>query len=220
MPLRVERRPDTHSLWITGTVRPADATRGVRVRRRAGSDDPRLAAEEAATLEASILRTAWHGPRAGVHSFADAALNYPKHEQEVLVLEVSKEEWRAKWLATADQNDKFVQEYREEAARAKAENRQYYRDPESSSWVPRDKMTERQCLNDAERYGEAAAWCREMAEHADDAQLLTLIAGVIPFVEEDEPPPRDAEGVAAEIVDALRKAGWTLTPPAGMRRSA
>ncbi len=81
MPLRVDRRPDTGTLWIVGTVRPANAPKGVRVRRRAGSDDARLAAEEAAALEAEILRSAWHGPRAAVRGFTQAALSYLKHQE-------------------------------------------------------------------------------------------------------------------------------------------
>ena len=81
MPLRVSRRKDTGTLWITGTVRPAGAAAGVRVRRRAGSDKPDLAREEAATLEAEILRTAWHGERPTTRSFSEAVVSYTKAEQ-------------------------------------------------------------------------------------------------------------------------------------------
>lgn len=70
MPLTVVRRQSTGALTITGTVA------GTRVRRRAQSDDPRLAAEEAAALEAHLLRTAWHGERRGSRTFAEAALSY------------------------------------------------------------------------------------------------------------------------------------------------
>lgn len=80
MPLTVSRRAQTGTLWITGTVRPAGAPRGVRVRRRAGTDDPCLAAEEAAALEAAILRAAWHGDRPAARSWADAVLSYLQFE--------------------------------------------------------------------------------------------------------------------------------------------
>src|SRR6516225_10519539 len=70
MPLTVTRRKSTGALTIIGTVA------GTRVRRRAQSDDPKLAAEEAAALEADLLRTAWHGERRGSRTFAEAALSY------------------------------------------------------------------------------------------------------------------------------------------------
>ena len=70
MPLIVVRRKSTGALTITGTVA------GRRVRRRAQSDDPKLAAEEAAALEAKILRTAWHGERRGSRGFSEAVISY------------------------------------------------------------------------------------------------------------------------------------------------
>src|SRR5215472_12828037 len=70
MPLTVVRRKSTGTVTITGTVA------GTRVRRRAQSDNPKLAAEEAAALEASLLRTAWHGERRGSRSFAEAVTSY------------------------------------------------------------------------------------------------------------------------------------------------
>jgi integrase len=70
MPLKVTRRASTGAITITGSVA------GTRVRRRAQSNDPKLAAEEAAALEAEILRTAWHGERRGSRTFAEAALSY------------------------------------------------------------------------------------------------------------------------------------------------
>jgi integrase len=74
MPLTVGRRKSTGTLTIVGTVA------GTRRRRRAQSDDPKLAAEEAAALEADILRTAWHGERRGSRTFAQAALSYIEAE--------------------------------------------------------------------------------------------------------------------------------------------
>lgn len=79
MPLKVHRRPDTGALEITGTVRPAGATTGIRVRRRPGSDDIRLAKEEAIALESEILRTAWHGERPADRQFSEAVVSYLKH---------------------------------------------------------------------------------------------------------------------------------------------
>lgn len=79
MPLKVHRRPDTGALEITGTVRPAGASTGIRVRRRPGSDDIRLAKEEAIALESEILRTAWHGERPADRQFSEAVISYLKH---------------------------------------------------------------------------------------------------------------------------------------------
>ena len=49
---------------------------GVRVRRRAQSNDAKLARKEAALLEADILNNAWHGERRGARSFSEAVLAY------------------------------------------------------------------------------------------------------------------------------------------------
>jgi integrase len=68
--LRVTRRSDTGALTIVGTVA------GQRIRKRAQSNDRRLAEEEAAALEAAILRTEWHGERRGARSFSQAVMSY------------------------------------------------------------------------------------------------------------------------------------------------
>ncbi len=69
--LRVVRRQDRGgALTIVGTVD------GELVRKRAASDDPRLAREEAAALETAILRRHWHGERRGARSFAEAVVSY------------------------------------------------------------------------------------------------------------------------------------------------
>ena len=71
MPLNVIRRKDRdEALTITGTVA------GQRIRRRAQSNSLALAREEAAAIEAEILRTAWHGERRGARSFAAAVNSY------------------------------------------------------------------------------------------------------------------------------------------------
>jgi integrase len=70
MPLRIVRRKDTGSLTISGMVA------GQRVRRRAQTNDLALAREEAAAVEAEILRTAWHGERRGNRAFDEAARSY------------------------------------------------------------------------------------------------------------------------------------------------
>ena len=72
MPLKVVRRGSTGALTISGTVA------GQRVQRRAQSNSPKLAEEEAAALEAEILRTDWHGERLGARSFAAAVTSYIK----------------------------------------------------------------------------------------------------------------------------------------------
>lgn len=81
MSLRVDIRPDTGTLWITGTVKPAGAVTGRRIRQRAGSDDPAKAREEAAAIEARILRDFHHGERPATHSFLEACQSYLKHQE-------------------------------------------------------------------------------------------------------------------------------------------
>lgn len=80
MPLKVRTRKDTGTLWIVGTVRPAGAAQGVRIRRRAGTDDPAKAREEAAGLEAQILRNFHLGERPADRTFSEAVLDYLKFE--------------------------------------------------------------------------------------------------------------------------------------------
>ena len=66
-----------------GTVRPAGAPQGIRVRQSAGTTDSRLAREAAAALEAQMLRDAWHGPRAApvaARTLAEAIGSYLDHE--------------------------------------------------------------------------------------------------------------------------------------------
>lgn len=75
MPLKIIRRRDTGALTITGTVKLPDGSRQ-RIRARAQSDQPALAREEAAALEARLLRDAWHGQRRGTRSFGEAVIAY------------------------------------------------------------------------------------------------------------------------------------------------
>lgn len=79
MPLKIVRRKDTGALTIAGTVKLPDGSR-VRVRARAQSDDLAIAREEAAALEAQMLRDAWHGQRRGVRSFGEAVIAYLESE--------------------------------------------------------------------------------------------------------------------------------------------
>jgi integrase len=78
MPLKVTRRKSTGSLTISGTVA------GHRIQRRASSDNLARAREEAAVLEARLLRTEWHGERRGSRTFDEALVSYlealPRHE--------------------------------------------------------------------------------------------------------------------------------------------
>lgn len=78
--LRVVIRPDTGSFTIVGTVN------GQRIRQSAKGSSAQLAREEAALLEAKLLRADWHGERRGSRSFAQAALSYleaaPRSEGE------------------------------------------------------------------------------------------------------------------------------------------
>ena len=72
MPLHVKSRPDRPgTLQITGVIALADGRR-IQVRRRAGSNKLQLAREEAAAIEAKILRDAYHGERRGSRGYAEA----------------------------------------------------------------------------------------------------------------------------------------------------
>ena len=75
MPLKVVRRKDTGTLQISGTLKYPDGS-VEHIRRRAASDDLRLAREEASALEAKLLRDAWHGERRGSRTFAEAVISY------------------------------------------------------------------------------------------------------------------------------------------------
>lgn len=81
MPYRVVERPDTGTLYIEGTYRPAGSKVGRRVRVRASTDDRRLAEQEAVLLEAQHLAIAYHGPRRSTHTFAEAVVSYMKHAE-------------------------------------------------------------------------------------------------------------------------------------------
>jgi integrase len=81
MPLKIVKRPNRHNaLTISGTVHLPDG-RSIRVQRRAASDNMKLAQEEAAAIEADLLRTAWHGERRGTRSFASAVTAYMEDQQ-------------------------------------------------------------------------------------------------------------------------------------------
>lgn len=80
MPLEVVRRPGRDGWWIVGTITPAGARKGVRIRRRAGSDKEGIAREEAAALEAKVLRDFHHGERPAARSWNDAVKAYIRHE--------------------------------------------------------------------------------------------------------------------------------------------
>lgn len=75
MPLKIIRRSDTGALTISGTVKLPDGSK-LRIRARAQSDRLDLAREEAAAIEAQILRDNWHGERSGSRSFAEAVESY------------------------------------------------------------------------------------------------------------------------------------------------
>lgn len=77
MPLKVIRRPDTGALTISGTVHLPDGSK-LRVRQRAQSDRKHVAEEEAAALEARLLREAFHGKKPGGRYFAAAVTSYLK----------------------------------------------------------------------------------------------------------------------------------------------
>lgn len=85
MPLKVVPRTDRPGgrLQITGTVFLPNGEK-IPVRRSAGSNNLQLAREEAAALEADLLRSAWHGERRGARLYAEALDEFLKAEQRPL----------------------------------------------------------------------------------------------------------------------------------------
>lgn len=76
MPLGIRpRKGRDGALTISGTLTLSDGSK-VRVERRAQSDDPAIAAEEARNLEVKILRDDWYGERSGGRGLAAAVLAY------------------------------------------------------------------------------------------------------------------------------------------------
>jgi integrase len=72
MPIRIYRRKGSPYLQIDVTVT------GQRIRTSAQTANRALAREKAATIEAELFRTAWHGERRGTRSFAEAVVSYLK----------------------------------------------------------------------------------------------------------------------------------------------
>ena len=70
MPLKIVKRRSTGAWTISGTVD------GIRIQRRASTNNRRLAEEEARALEAQILRERWHGPKLGSRTIGEAMLSY------------------------------------------------------------------------------------------------------------------------------------------------
>jgi len=70
MALKVVRRKSTGAWTISGTIN------GVRVQKRAQSNNKRRAEEEAAALETAMLREDWHGPRPAAKTIGQAMVSY------------------------------------------------------------------------------------------------------------------------------------------------
>lgn len=97
MPLKIVQRTDRPGgrLQITGTVFLPNGDR-IPVRRAAGSNNLQLAREEAAALEADLLRSAWHGERRGSRLYTEALAEWLKaapramgdQQRHVRILEV------------------------------------------------------------------------------------------------------------------------------------
>lgn len=75
MPLKVTQRKDRGTLQIEGWIEFPDGSRQ-RIRKTPESKDLKLAREEAAALEARLLRESWHGERRGSRPFAEAVGGY------------------------------------------------------------------------------------------------------------------------------------------------
>jgi integrase len=72
MSIRIYRRKGSPYYQLDITVE------GQRIRRSSQTADRALAREKAATIEANLFRTAWHGERRGARSFAEAVVSYLK----------------------------------------------------------------------------------------------------------------------------------------------
>src|SRR5262249_465059 len=70
MALKVVRGKSTGAWTISGTIN------GVRVQKRAQSNNKRRAEEEAAALETAMLREDWHGPRPAAKTIGQAMVSY------------------------------------------------------------------------------------------------------------------------------------------------
>jgi len=70
MALKVVRCKSTGAWTISGTIN------GVRVQKRAQSNNKRRAEEEAAALETAMLREDWHGPRPAAKTIGQAMVSY------------------------------------------------------------------------------------------------------------------------------------------------
>ena len=126
MPLKVVVRKQTGALTISGTIPLKDGT-SVRVQQRAKSNDLARAREEAAVIEAEILRRDWHGERrdAHVHTFDDAIVKYleakPRNQRTAMQVErLRKTIGGATPLASIDQDliSRLRRERQEKAAAA------------------------------------------------------------------------------------------------------
>ena len=126
MPIDVVVRKQTGKLTLSGTVPLKNGTT-VRVQRRAKSNDITLAREEAALLEAEILRTDWHGERrdAVIHTFDAAIVKYleaePRSRRTAILIErLRKEIGGSTALSTIDQDtiSRLRRELQERAAAA------------------------------------------------------------------------------------------------------
>jgi integrase len=124
MPLTIVKRKSTGALTISGTVA------GQRVQRRAQSDSLALAREEAAALEAEMLRTEWHGERRGSRSFDEALVSYleaePRSERTKATLRRIRAALGAVTLGQIDQD--MVSRLKARALRPGAKSATYTRE--------------------------------------------------------------------------------------------
>jgi integrase len=82
VPLKVIQRPDRPGgrPQITGTVFLPNGER-IAVRQAASTTNLQLAREEAATIEANLLRSAWHGERRGARLYTEALEEFLKADR-------------------------------------------------------------------------------------------------------------------------------------------
>jgi len=70
MALKVVKRKSTGAYTISGTIL------GRRIQLRAATNNRHLAEEQAASLEARILREQWHGPKTASRTIGEAMVSY------------------------------------------------------------------------------------------------------------------------------------------------
>lgn len=102
MGLKVKKRKDTGTLWITGTITLVGMTRGFRLRKRAISNDYATAALEAADIEREMIFNQRAYPALSNRGRSLAPLSWGKHADPTVAkspVRKSRGYWSPSWFA-------------------------------------------------------------------------------------------------------------------------